>query len=44
LNLSTAEWEALSEDAFKKIFRNSPLRRSKYKGIQRNIKFLQNRS
>ena len=40
LNLSTREWEALSEEAFKKIFKHSPLSRSKYKGIQRNIKFL----
>ena len=40
LNFTTKEWEELSEEAFKKIFKNSPLRRSKYKGIQRNIKFL----
>ncbi len=40
LNLSTNEWEAMSEEAFKKIFKTSPLRRSKHKGIQRNIKFL----
>ena len=42
LNLSTADWEELSEEAFKRIFRNSPLSRSKYKGIQRNIRFLKN--
>ena len=41
LNFSTKDWEALSEDAFKKIFKNSPLSRAKLKGIQRNIKFLQ---
>lgn len=40
MNLTTAEWEELSEDMFKKIFRHSPLRRAKYKGIHRNIKFL----
>ena len=40
LNFSTREWEALSEEAFKKIFKHSPLSRSKYKGIQRNIRFL----
>jgi epoxyqueuosine reductase len=40
LNLTTSEWEALSEDSFKKIFKNSPLMRSKYKGIQRNLKFI----
>ena len=28
------------EEAFRKIFKHSPLSRSKYKGIQRNLKFL----
>ena len=40
LNLNTKEWEQLSEEAFKKIFKHSPLSRSKYKGIQRNLTFL----
>lgn len=40
LNLSTEEWEEMSEEAFKKIFRNSPLKRSKFKGIKRNLAFL----
>jgi epoxyqueuosine reductase len=37
LNLSLAEWEVLGEEAFRKIFKNSPLKRSKWQGIQRNI-------
>lgn len=41
LNLSTKEWQEITEDGFRKIFNNSPLRRSKFKGIQRNLKFLQ---
>ncbi|RYZ31078.1 MAG: tRNA epoxyqueuosine(34) reductase QueG [Chitinophagaceae bacterium] len=40
LNLSTKEWDELSEEMFKKIFKHSPLSRSKHKGLQRNIKFL----
>lgn len=40
LNFTTKEWEAMSEETFKKIFKHSPLSRSKYKGIQRNLKFL----
>jgi epoxyqueuosine reductase len=40
LNLSTKQWEELSEEMFRKIFKHSPLSRSKHKGIQRNIKFL----
>lgn len=37
LNLSLREWEELSEEAFNKIFKLSPMKRSKWKGIQRNI-------
>jgi epoxyqueuosine reductase len=40
LNLTTAEWEELSEERFREIFRNSPLKRAKYAGIRRNIRFL----
>ncbi len=40
LNLSTKEWENMSEESFKRNFRNSPLSRTKFKGIQRNLKFL----
>jgi epoxyqueuosine reductase len=41
LNLTTKEWEAMTEETFKKIFKNSPISRTKWKGIQRNIKFLE---
>jgi epoxyqueuosine reductase len=40
LNLSTKEWEMMTEEKFKDIFRDSPLSRSKFKGIQRNLKFI----
>lgn len=40
LNFSTKEWEALTEESFRKIFRHSPLKRSKYQGIRRNLKFI----
>jgi epoxyqueuosine reductase len=40
LDLSTREWEMMTEEKFKKIFDHSPLSRSKLKGIQRNLKFL----
>ena len=39
-NLSTKEWEELSEEMFRSIFKHSPLKRAKHRGIQRNIKFL----
>jgi epoxyqueuosine reductase len=40
LNLSKNDWEELTEESFKDIFKNSPLKRSKYEGIKRNLKFL----
>ncbi|MGH2552784.1 MAG: tRNA epoxyqueuosine(34) reductase QueG, partial [Chitinophagaceae bacterium] len=40
LNLSTKEWKEMTEENFKKIFKDSPLSRAKYKGIQRNLKFI----
>lgn len=38
LNLSLREWETITEEKFNRIFKNSPLKRAKWKGIQRNIR------
>ncbi len=40
LNLTTTEWEEMSEETFKIVFKNSPLKRAKFSGIKRNLKFL----
>jgi epoxyqueuosine reductase len=40
LNFTTADWEELTEESFKIIFKDSPLKRSKYAGIKRNLKFI----
>ena len=40
LNFTTNDWEELTEEAFKVIFKNSPLKRSRYEGIRRNLKFI----
>lgn len=40
LHFTKEDWLALNEDAFKTIFKHSPLKRSKWRGIQRNINFL----
>jgi epoxyqueuosine reductase len=40
LNFSKNDWEELTEESFKIIFKKSPLKRSKYDGIKRNLKFL----
>ena len=41
LNLTTQQWEEMSEETFKQVFKNSPLKRTKFAGIQRNLKFIQ---
>lgn len=41
LNLSTKEWQKMTEESFKQLFRHSPLSRTKWKGIQRNLQFIQ---
>lgn len=41
LNLTTQQWEEMSEETFKQIFKNSPLKRTKFAGIERNLKFIQ---
>lgn len=38
-----SDWEHLTQAGFKQIFKESPLERAKFKGIQKNIRFLQNR-
>jgi epoxyqueuosine reductase len=42
LNFSTSDWEELTEENFKIIFKNSPLKRSKFAGIKRNLHFIHN--
>jgi len=39
LNFKTKDWEDMTEEQFKTIFRHSPLKRSKYAGIRRNLHF-----
>jgi len=41
LGFSAAEWQDLTEDTFRKVFKNSPVKRTKYSGLRRNIEFLQ---
>jgi epoxyqueuosine reductase len=43
LNYSKKQWESITEDAFKHIFRDSPLKRTKFAGIQRNLKFIESK-
>lgn len=43
-SLNARDWEALGEEKFRSIFRHSPLKRTKYQGILRNLKFIENTS
>ena len=40
LNFTNNDWEELTEESFKLIFKNSPLKRSKFAGIKRNLTFI----
>jgi epoxyqueuosine reductase len=40
LHYSTNDWDELTEEKFKIIFSKSPLKRSKFDGIKRNLKFI----
>ncbi len=40
LEMSKREWEEITEEVFREIFRKSPVKRTKYAGLKRNIDFL----
>ncbi len=42
LNMTKVEWYSITEDDFKKSFKNSPILRTKYSGLKRNLEFVDN--
>lgn len=40
LQLTKKDWEEITEDTFRKVFKNSAVKRTKYEGLKRNIDFL----
>ena len=40
LAMTRQDWEKLSEETFRKLFKGSPVKRTKFKGLKRNIDFL----
>lgn len=40
LTLTKKDWEEITEDTFRKVFKNSAVKRTKYSGLMRNIEFL----
>lgn len=41
ISFSKKDWTEITEETFKKVFKNSPLKRTKFDGLKRNIKFLE---
>ena len=37
---SKKDWEEITDGVFKKVFKNSPVKRTKFEGLKRNINFL----
>lgn len=42
LAMTKTDWEEITEDTFKKVFKNSAVKRTKFAGLTRNISFLKN--
>jgi epoxyqueuosine reductase len=40
LSMTKKDWEEITEDTFKKVFKKSAVKRTKYSGLLRNIQFL----
>jgi epoxyqueuosine reductase len=40
LHLTAEDWEAMTEESFQEIFSQSPIKRAKYSGIRRNLRFI----
>ncbi len=40
LSMSKKDWKEITEETFKTVFKNSPLKRTKFEGLKRNIAFL----
>jgi epoxyqueuosine reductase len=40
LNMSKTEWVEMTEDIFEKVFKNSPVQRTGFEGLKRNLTFI----
>lgn len=40
LSFTKKEWEEITEDVFKRVFKNSAVKRTKLEGLKRNVEFL----
>ena len=39
-NLGTRDWEEMTEETFRKVFKKSAVKRTKYEGLKRNVRFI----
>lgn len=42
LSMTNKDWEEITEESFQKLFKDSPIKRTKFAGLKRNIAFLKN--
>lgn len=40
LGITRQEWQELTEETFKRVFKDSPVKRTKFNGLKRNINFI----
>lgn len=40
LGMTQSDWQELTEETFKRVFKNSPVKRTKFNGLKRNLEFL----
>lgn len=43
LSMSKKDWEEITEDTFRKVFKKSAVKRTKFFGLKRNLDFLQDK-
>lgn len=42
LGMTQNDWQELTEETFRRVFKDSPVKRTKFKGLKRNIDFITN--
>ncbi|MFY9311007.1 MAG: tRNA epoxyqueuosine(34) reductase QueG [Bacteroidia bacterium] len=42
LDMTASDWQELTEDTFKRVFKDSAVKRTKFSGLKRNIDFIRN--
>jgi epoxyqueuosine reductase len=40
VEMQKEDWKEITEEIFNKLFKNSPVQRTKYNGLKRNIDFI----